>query len=481
MPSEEAVMRKRGSVFLLAMVGCLAGLAAMGAAAAGAVSFAPPVHYPLGGKPADLASADLNGDGRPDLVASSGSGLDVLLGVGRSGLSPASRIPLEHRPGAVTLADLDGSGTPDVVTANRDGTVTVLLGAGDGSFVIKGTYPSGASACFEVVAGDLTGDGAPDVATATGDGAALLAGDGSGGLLAPLRLPVRAECWHLAAGDFNLDGRLDLAASEYSWDDYSGFAVLLGDGAGGFSAPAFVDGRDSDSSPHGLAVCRLNRDSSPDLVALYGYEGGSVLGFLGDGAGGFGRVASRDFSGGLDQAWGLAVADLNRDGGGDVITIGQRPGGYSGTRREPPGPPRIYLLLSHVAGGVTFAPTSLLAGRVPGEVIAVDLNGDKRPDLATTDLKYRSLTVRLNGVLPALTGLSPARGRIGDVVTLTGRHFSLRHAVVRFGATTATSYVSRSDSKIVVRVPPGTARGIVNVTVTTLVGRSAPRSFLRLE
>jgi len=474
-------MRDRGSVFLLAMVICLAGLAAMGAAAAGAVSFVPPVHYPLGGKPADLASADLNGDGRPDLVASAGSGVDVLLAVGRIGFAPASRIPLEHRPGAIALADLDGSGTQDVVTANRDGTVTVLLGGGDGSFVVKGTYPSGSSACFDVVAGDLTGDGDPDVATATGDGGAILRGDGAGGLLAPLALPIRAECWHLAAGDFNLDGRLDLAASEYSWDEYSGFAVLLGDGAGGFSAPAFVSGRDTDSSPHGLAVGKLNHDTTPDLVALYGYEGGSILGFLGDGTGVFTRAAGTDFSGGLDDAWGLAVADLNRDRSDDVVTIGQRPGGYSGTRRVPPGPPRIYIMLSHVAGGVTFARTSFLAGRVPGEVIAVDLNGDKRPDLATTDLKYHSLTVRLNGVLPALTGLSPARGRIGDVVTLTGRHFSLRHAVVRFGAATATSYLSRSDSRIVVRVPSGTAKGTIRVTVTTLVGRSAPKSFVRLD
>ena len=78
-------MHTRGSVLLLAMVICLTGLAALDAAAAGAVSFAPPVHYALGGKPADLAAADLNGDGRPDLVASAGSGLDVLLGVGRSG------------------------------------------------------------------------------------------------------------------------------------------------------------------------------------------------------------------------------------------------------------------------------------------------------------------------------------------------------------------------------------------------------------
>ena len=476
-------MHKQGLLIWLALAFCLvSALPAIGASPAAALTFAPPVHYGLGGRPADLASADLNGDGRPDLVASAGSGLDVLVGVGRSGFAPATRIALEHRPGAVALADLDGSGTQDVVTANRDGTVTVLLGAGDGSFVIKGTYPSGASASYDVVVGDLSGDSVPDVATATGDdGVSVLRGDGTGGLLDPLRLPVGAHCWHLVAADLDLDGSLDLAAGRYEWDEYSGFAVLLADGSGGFSAPAFFNTGDDDSSPHGLAACKLNNDAIPDLVALYGYEGGSVYSFLGDGLGLFTIAGHTEFSWGSNAAWGLAVADMNRDGADDLVTIGQRPGSNKGTKWErPPGPARFYILLGGGLGGVFFKPTSLLAGRLPGEVIAADLNGDKRPDLATTDLNHRSLTVRLRGRLPVLTGLSPAQGRIGDVVTLTGKHFSLRNAVVRFGATTATDYVSRGDSKIRVRVPVGTAKAWVKVTVTTLIGRSAPKSFLRL-
>lgn len=473
-----AVMRKQRLLLLLAVAVCLvSALPAVMAASAGALSFAPPVHYGLGGRPADLASADLNDDGRPDLVASAGIGVDVLLGVGRSGFAAATRIPLEHRPGAIALADLDGSGAQDVVTANRDGTVTVLLGAGDGSFVIKGTYASGSSASFDVVVGDLSGDSVPDVATAGGDdGVNVLRGDGTGGLVDPMRLPVGARCWHLVAEDFDRDGSLDLAASRYEWEDYSGFAVLLADGAGGFSAPAFFDAGNYDSSPHGLAACSLNRDAIPDLAAVYGYEGGSVNSFLGDGLGLFVSAGHTVFSQGYNEAWGIAVADFNRDGRDDVVTIGQQPG----SNLRPAGPPRIYIMLSHTYDGVFFEPTSLLAGRLPGEVIAVDLNGDKKPDLATTDPENRSLSVRLRGALPVLTGISPSRGRIGSVVTLTGRHFSLRNAVVRFGATTARDYVSRSDSKIKVRVPRGTVSGSVRVTVTTLIGRSAPRSFFRL-
>ena len=291
--------------------------------------------------------------------------------------------------------------------------------------------------------------------------------------------PSGQECWRVVAEDFDLDGSLDLAATRYSWEEYSGFGVLLADGAGGFSAPAIYETGDSDSSPHGLAACDLNYDAVPDLVALYGYEGGRIYALLGDGAGGFIDVARTVFSQGLDDAWGLAVADLNRDGLDDVVTIGQRPGGYSGTQKVPPGPPRIYIMLSH-SGGVFYEPTSLLAGRLPGDVIAADFNGDKKPDLAMTDVETRSVSVRLNGRLPVLTGVTPAQGHVGDVVTLTGDHFSLRHSIVRFGARTATAYLSRGDSTIRVRVPGGTAQGRVKVTVTTLVGRSAPRYFSRL-
>jgi hypothetical protein len=476
-------MRKQGLLIWLALAFSLVGaLPAIVAAPAAALTFAPPVHYALGGRPADLASADLNGDGRPDLVASAGPGLDVLLGVGRSGFAPATRVPLDHRPGAVALADLDGSGTQDVVTANLDGTVSVLLGDGDGSLVAKGTYTSGASATYDVVVGDLNSDAVPDVATAgDDDGVRILWGDGTGGLLdAPLRLPVGAGCRHLVAGDLDRDGSLDLAVSRYAWDEYSGFAVLLADGAGGFSVPAFFNTGDDDSSPHGLAACSLNDDGIPDLVALYGYEGGVLYAFLGDGLGLFVRAGQTVFGQGSDEAWGVAVADLNRDGADDVVTIGPRPGYTTGPPwvTVPPGPPRIHILLG--GGGAFFKPTSLLAGRLPGEVIAVDLNGDRKPDLATTDLERRSLSVRLRGMPPVLTGLSPAKGRVGRVVTLTGRHFSLRHAVVRFGGTPVTRYISRSDSTIRVRVPRGTARGRVKVTVTTLIGRSAPKAFLRL-
>jgi hypothetical protein len=479
---EGDVMRMYVSPVWLVVAMCLIiALPAVAAPTAAALSFAPPVHYGLGGRPADIASADLNGDGRPDIVASAGAGLEVLLGGDLGRFAAARRIPLEHRPGAIAVIDFDCDGTQDVVAANADDTVSVLLGDGNGSFVASGTFPTGKSPS-DVVVGDLTGDGVNDVATAAGDGLSILRGDGAGALLPPLDLPVGEGCARVVAGDFDLDGTSDLAFSRYVWDDYGGFGVLLGDGAGGFSPLATYE-INADNGLEGLTVADLNGDSRPDLATMDGSEGWVDIGaYLGSGTGGFIDACTTTMSRNL-EASGLAAGDLNRDGRDDVVSTGQRSGyvtsSHGQTVTVPPGPPRVFLLLSHSHDGVFLEPTSFLAGRLPGQVIVADFNRDGRLDLATTDVNSKSLSVRMNGQLPVLTGVSPARGRIGDAVTLTGRHFGKRGAV-RFGGTTAGAPVSWSPSKIKVRVPRGTARGSLNVTVTTLIGRSAGRTFLRL-
>ena len=214
-----------------------------------------------------------------------------------------------------------------------------------------------------------------------------------------------------------------------------------------------------------------------------GSEGWVDIGaYLGSGVGGLIDACTTTVSRNL-EASGLSAGDLNRDGRDDVVTTGRSPGYVTSSNGRsvtvPPGPPRIYLLLSHTHDGVFLEPTSFRAGRLAGEVIVADFNCDGRLDLATTDVESKSLSVRMNGRLPVLTGVSPAQGRIGVVVTLTGSHFGKRGAV-QFGGKTAGAAVNWSASKIKVRVPRGTARGSVKVTVTTLVGRSAGKTFLRL-
>jgi hypothetical protein len=466
-------MHKHGHAALLALIVCLtAVLGAVTATAASALSFTPPIDYGVGGRPADIATADLNGDGHPDLVATSPAGLSTLLWKGQGRFARATRVALEHPPGAVALADVNGDGDLDAVTTcGDDDTVTVLLGDGTGSFVATGTFPTGDGPA-DVVIGDLTGDGAADVATAdlTSGSVSILRGDGRGALLPPLGIVTGSTCWRLLGADFNLDGVMDLAYNRYEWDEYAGFGVLLADGAGGFTPMGTYETGFGESSPHGLALINLNGDDKPDIVVLHGYEGGWIRSFLGDGLGTFLSAGGTDFIGGMADAGGLAVADMDQQFGTDVITSAEPEGS---------GPTRIYLLLRTGWGNVCFKPTWFPAGRTVGELVAADFNGDRKTDLAWTDRGSNNVSVRLHGALPVVTGVSPARGRVGSVVTLTGTRFLKRGGAVRFGGKTATSYVSWSNTLIKVRVPSGTPAGRVKVTVTTVIGASAPRYFTR--
>jgi hypothetical protein len=472
----------------LAVVICLAAaLCALRAGPAAALSFTPPVHYDVGGRPADIAAADVNKDGRLDLVTSAGDGISVLLATGPGRFAPATHVALEHKPGAIAVADFDGDGALDIVTAGYDGTVTVLHGDGAGVFITKGTFPTGPNPT-DVVVGDVTGDGVADVATADrgGDGVSILKGDGAGGLLPPLDLPVGDDCSTLLGADFNQDGTMDLAYTRYSWGDYAGFGILLADGAGGFTPMGTYETGGLDALPGGLALGDLNGDDTPDIAVLQGNEGdGRIFTFLGDGLGLFMPASETRFSANV-SASGIAVADLNQDRRGDVVTSGYAPGRVTNDGHSwivPPGPPRIYVMLnagSATNQGVFYKPTSFLAGRTPGELLLADLNRDGKPDLATTEVKTRSVSVRMNGSLPVLTGVSPAQGRIGDVVTLTGRHFIKRGTTVRFGSRIAGAFLSWTATHIRVKVPAGTAKGSVKVTVTTIMGRSADKAFWRL-
>ena len=469
------------SASLFAILVCLA----LAAAQAGALTFTPPAHYRVGSHPADLATGDLNGDGLPDIaVAVAGSdsaagdgSVGILLATGNGRFAPSVRVPIGHAPRSIALGDLNGDGALDVVTAAYgypDGSVGVLLGRGDGSFVLTGTYPT-ADRWFDVAVGDLTGDGVIDVVTGGALGPALLAGDGAGGLLPPVRLPADGQCFSVALEDFDLDGHLDLAAARFEWDEYEGFAVLLSDGAGGFLPQTVYQGY---LEPNSIATGDLNRDGLPDLVSLESLEGtGAVTGFLGDGLGLLIRASGTFVDPRLHRSFGfagLAVGDLSGDGWVDVVTTGIE-------ESNPPGPPLIYVLRGH-HDGVYFTPLTLPAGRRAIAVVLADFNRDKRTDFATADYEAGSVSVRIKGTLPTLIALSPARGRVGDVVTLTGRQFRKYRGSgqVKFAGVPVTSYLRWSNNAIKVRVPAGTRKGTVNVTVTSIIGKSGAKKFLRL-
>ncbi len=132
-----------------------------------------PVSYTTGTTPELVVLADVNGDGKQDLIVANvnASAVSVLLNSGSGTFAPQTPYDTGTTPFGIAVADFDGDGKPDLAVANiHSNTVSVLLDTGDGTFGAQTTYPTG-KAPNMVAAADFDGDGRPDLAVANaGDG-----------------------------------------------------------------------------------------------------------------------------------------------------------------------------------------------------------------------------------------------------------------------------------------------------------------------
>lgn len=186
--------------------------------------FAPVRTYSSGANshPEGLALADVNQDGRLDiLTANQGSNsVGVLLGQGNGDFVAASTYHAgsPHGPYAVALADVNGDGRPDILTANLyNHTAGVLLGQAGGGFAAVRSYPTGPNTFpMALAVADLNGDGRPDVVTANQtDTAGVLLGQENGGFAAAATYatgPAGAP-YAVTVADVNGDGRLDIVVA----------------------------------------------------------------------------------------------------------------------------------------------------------------------------------------------------------------------------------------------------------------------------
>jgi uncharacterized protein (TIGR03437 family) len=348
-----------------------------------------PLPLPLPGSPVAIRIADLNKDGRPDLIVSTRSApsgspagqIYVLLNNGNGSFATPAGYLAGANPQSFAIADVNKDGNLDIVVADQgDGTgngvgggVAILLGTGTGTFSSPSFVQTNAPT-LSVIVDDFNGDRNVDIAAATGSTVRLFTGNGAGGFTARPSFPSGGDSSFLAMGDFNGDGKLDLVSSNYQEQTAS---VLLNDGSsgGGFLAPTsyvISRGRSIDY----LVVTDFNNDGIPDIVggsgSPYAFAGNSnnaldVL--LGNGDGTFAAPPVVQV-GTTPLAFALA-GDFNNDGKMDVVAMSQRTNTlffYAGK-----GDGTVAAPVSTTLGG-SF---NNALGAIPG-----DFNGDGVADLA---------------------------------------------------------------------------------------------------
>jgi len=275
------------------------------------------ISPPTGNGPIVIAAGDFNNDGIPDLaVANYSDGtVTILLGHGDGTFTAtATSPPVGTDPDGIAVGDFNGDGNLDLAVANYgSNTVTILLGDGHGHFTADATSPATGNQPSSIATADFNGDGIPDLAVTNfnkgGAGSVtVLIGKGDGTFTATSVSPATgSEPNSIVAADFTGSGKLGLAISNFTGETVT---VLLGNGDGTFtlqSSPATGNG------PYSVAVGDFNGDGIPDL-ATANYDDNTATVLLGDGSGNFTSVPAASIPPMGINPISVAVGDFNNDG-----------------------------------------------------------------------------------------------------------------------------------------------------------------------
>lgn len=331
--------------------------------------------YLVGNTPNAVVAVDLNGDGKLDIAVANLSGtLSILLGNGDGTFQTADTFTAGTQIQLLTAADLNGDTKPDLIISDSTLTSTqvgVLKNNGDATFGPVQMLPGITNASSFAVS-DVDGDLKTDIVV--GDIGATVVhvfkGKGDGTFHSPLDFGPFGSAAPIHIADFNVDGKPDLAITTSF-----GFNLWLGNGDGTFQLPVFVSiGFFPTISPGDL-----NQDGKTDVAAFTRdiFKRNTFFTTrLGNGDGTFQPSKSIGMASGrlslLADFDGDRVPDLVAEGAGSV-----------------------FVWINH--GDATFqAPLSVPGGATSAGIAAADLNGDGATDLIVTNPEQNTVSVLLN-------------------------------------------------------------------------------------
>jgi len=345
-----------------------------------------------------IVSADLNGDGKPDIgLASSyisgppphaGNAVVLLQDISPAeGYLPPRWYETGNDPQSILAGDIDGDGRPDLVVSNEvtsaknSGTNSISILLQDprspGVFLPATNYTAGQSPA--VVLGDIDGDGRPDLVVGTRSSPAGISlfrqSPSNPGTFEPSVLIASLQgVSAVAVGDLDGDGRLDIAVATNA----GVFILIQIASAPGIFLPAV--GYAAGSQPASIAVGDLNGDGSPDLaVANYGSPDGAIRGcasvLLQDPEDPGKFLPATDYATGF-RSGSIAIGDLDGDGRMDLAVGNPLSSGPNGS---------ISILFQDTGNPGAFLPAANYPGAEPLSVAISDLNGDGNADFAVAD------------------------------------------------------------------------------------------------
>ncbi|MFN2458094.1 MAG: FG-GAP repeat domain-containing protein [Chitinophagaceae bacterium] len=297
--------------------------------------------------------------------------------------SETIKFKVGNAPGSIEIGNFNKDKYPDLaVTSETDSSVTILLGNGRGNFVEVDNSPFFAGSMpNDITIKDFNKDGNMDLAFANHERQYLtvLLGNGRGNFSPAPQSPFHSNgiphTHGIAAGDFNKDGRLDLATD--SWGNNQ-VEVLFGDSANLFKTSRLFY-KVGKRPYQRLRAADINNDGMDDIVTT-NTEGNNATVLLGNRKGSFDEANGSPFACG-DNPFGIAIGDVNADGKPDLAIINS-----PGSMAEGKGQNGLTVLLGDGTGKFTMMKGSPFeAGKIPNRIAIGDVNGDGINDIVTSD------------------------------------------------------------------------------------------------
>ncbi|OCX52311.1 hypothetical protein BEL04_12610 [Mucilaginibacter sp. PPCGB 2223] len=440
------------------------------------------VDFNTGVVPQPICMSDLDGDGKLDVAVLNTNYTSNSISLFRntstrnvpfSTSSFATRVDIatNNNPSLLMVQDIDGDGRPDLIAA-AGGTVSIyhnnatagVINAS--SFAPKVDFTILTSSFSDVHIADIDGDGKPDILVTDNAGTTLsillnkttTGSINSNSFAAKVDIPI--ACYRFAVADLDNDGKLDIAGINTPQNTVSVLHNIM-TVTGSVSAASFGTKVDfaTSKSPSSIIAADVTGDGKLDLIV--GYYLNNAICILQNSTNG-GVINSSSFGAEVDFTTGkspnfITVNDIDGDGQVDIVVSNFTDN-------------TISLFHNVYTGGAitssSFSPkVDLATGLGPSGTVTGDIDGDGRPEIAVCSGASFSLYRNNPTNPPVISAVSPWSGPVGSTVTITGLNFNkdaVGNNIVYFGATRAT-VISATNTQLAVTVPPGSTYQPISV------------------